>query len=104
MTLGDLWRMEQAVMGAYEEVEHINDPTVQCRALGMVLRWRELQVDLLNSVAESQNVKIGDLAVMESSTLLVEADEILAKVAWANIEQGMVELHRLTPAVKDAQR
>ncbi len=92
MTLGDLWHMEQSIMGAYEEVEHISNPDVQCKAFGMVMHWRELQVDLLKCVADNREVMVGDLAVMDSGVTLMEDEEILAKVAWANAEREMVEL------------
>ena len=91
-------------MGAYEAVEHIGDPDVQCKAFEMAVRWRELQVDLLKAMADNRNTRIGDLAIMESSLPLTEDEEILAKVAWANAEQGMVELQNLVPTVKDAQK
>ncbi len=91
-------------MGVYEAVEHIKDPSVQCEAFGLVIRWRELQVDLLKAIADNRNARVGDLAIMESSLPLTEDEEILAKVAWANAEQGMVELQTLVPSVKDAQK
>ncbi len=104
MTIADVWHMESAVMGAYEAVEHIGDPDVQCKAFEMAVRWRELQVDLLKTMADNRNARVGDLAIIASDLPLTEDEEILAKVAWANAEQGMIELQTLVPSVKDAQR
>ena len=93
MTTGDLWDMEGAVMKAYDEVENINDREVQRKAFEMVMHWRDLQVDLLKSIANVRDIELGSLAILDSN--LTYKEELLARVAWANAEREMIELHRL---------